>query len=176
MKTGICVRVLEEYYNTLFTRKMKFVLGAALAICMAALTPEIGSYLYSLCWRFPFGQYELIEELIKMLSCIAGGWVTILYTPIFALYEFFHYLQMFGEETMKDGVYWNFIIMRAVSMIDHMVYLTIQYLAYVKANRVSSRAEKWAYRIGGFNLAYLLHFGHNTLWGEWLAEHLFNIV
>jgi hypothetical protein len=155
------------FISPVHPRLSKFFLALGVSIFMAMITPTLGLLLN--------GQYEIAEEFMKCISVYFGGFITLLYTLVFSITEFVSYVDQYGQAVARDGYFWQFIILRIICVVDHHIYLLIQYLSWKRSNKYPSLTyNRYSWRFFGFSFALFLHVGHNNIWGGWVVNQLFS--
>ena len=154
------------------TKKIKistnrnFHLSLAVVILMILLTPEVGEF---------YGEnYEFGEEAVKALSVWFGGWITILYTPVFALTEWIMYVEDWGGMIEREmGLGWEFLWYRGFCAAQHLFWASIHIFGYKYARKQDSIVANLGIRFVTFSIAFKLHVIHNEWFGQWVSEVFF---
>ena len=150
-----------------FSFKINFQMSLTIVLVAVFYTPDVGNYLD--------GQYEFGEELMKALSVYGGGFITLLYTPIFAIVEFGAYILKYGESAAAQGLLWNYIFFRIFCMLFHILWLMLHIIGYRYAKKEVYLLSRIAIRFITFMTIFKIHIIHNDWLGDWLALNIFGI-
>ena len=97
----------------------------------------------------------LVEELSKLLALTFSFHFAIVYTLVFAIMEFIHYIIMF------DSVDNEFLLIRFFCMVSHFIYLGIQIIGF----KLYYKTDWKGYVIISFLSAWVLHVLWNGILG-----------
>lgn len=112
----------------------------------------------------------LIEELSKLSLLILNPFFAIIYTLVFSIIECLMYLSLILKQ--YDSIPIDLFILRIICVMNHFIYLSIQYIGFVFYKRYSQKE----YILFFFLFAYSIHVFWNKTLGKLVYYFLNNLL